>query len=114
MLANSRASTPGNLQSCISRNRYASGRPSVYRTTLSNFATVSAMRRKEASRVNSLPEDGHHSPTDPLAPQETPEQWLLAKHHTAEKGSKRREKKLRVPYLGLEVTPELVAISMGE
>jgi hypothetical protein len=52
-------------------------------------------------------------------PAETPEAWLLAKEHADSSSSSsskpgRRNKKLRVPYLGLEVTPELVAISMGE
>uniref|UniRef100_A0A383VQ58 Major facilitator superfamily (MFS) profile domain-containing protein n=1 Tax=Tetradesmus obliquus TaxID=3088 RepID=A0A383VQ58_TETOB len=68
------------------------------------------MKRKDnSSRVCSLPEDGHHQPT------ETPEAWLLAKEHADGSSSSkpgRRNKKLRVPYLGLEVTPELVAISM--
>lgn len=66
-----------------------------------------------------MPEDVHHSP------QETPEQWLLMQEHAehakqqpgqpqqqqTSQGSKGR--KMTVPYLGLEVTPELVAISMG-
>ncbi|WIA14967.1 hypothetical protein OEZ85_001678 [Tetradesmus obliquus] len=68
------------------------------------------MKRKDnSSRVCSLPEDGHHQPT------ETPEAWLLAKEHADGSSSSkpgRRNKKLQVPYLGLEVTPELVAISM--
>jgi hypothetical protein len=50
-----------------------------------------------------------------LYPAETPEAWLLAKEHGDSNSSKlgSRKQKLRVPYLGLEVTPELVAISMG-
>jgi hypothetical protein len=70
-------------------------------------------------RGEGVPEDVHHSP------QETPEQWLLMQEHAEHakqqpgqpqqqqtiQGSKGR--KMTVPYLGLEVTPELVAISMG-
>jgi hypothetical protein len=79
------------------------------------------MQRSSADRdrfrrtlsVGSLPEDGHHNP------QETPEAWLLAQEH-AEAAKKQRQgpgsksRAMTVPYLGLEVTPELVAISMGE
>jgi hypothetical protein len=63
-----------------------------------------------------LPEDGHHSP------HETPEAWLVAQEAAQRekqpqpqqhKAGARHGRKLRVPYLGLDVTPELVAISMG-
>lgn len=76
-------------------------------------STADRDRSRKALRVGSLPEDGHHSP------QETPEAWLLAQEH-AEALKKQRQapgskgRVLTVPYLGLEVTPELVAISMGE
>jgi hypothetical protein len=84
------------------------------------------MRRKEAScnhlqKAGSLPEDGHHYPT------ETPEQWLLVKQKAANdldvedgrpmpsRGRHRAaSKQPRVPFLDLEVTPELLAISMGK
>jgi len=69
-------------------------------------------RHRRAQRLSSLPEDGHHSP------QETPEAWLLAQEHArAAKEAQQQGKRgrvMHVPYLGLEVTPELVAISMGE
>lgn len=84
------------------------------------------MRRGGVAPLRSLPEDQHHQP------QETPEAWLLAQQH-AERANKLQkeaaaaggsssshhhhqggQRKLMVPYLGLEVTPELVAISMGE
>lgn len=70
-------------------------------------------------RGEGIPEDAHHTP------QETPEQWLLAQEHAAssselhpDEPDKQQQQqstrnKLTVPYLGLEVTPELVAISMG-
>lgn len=71
-------------------------------------------------RGEGVPEDAHHNP------QETPEQWLLAQER-AEHGLQQlpptqqhlagrpgqQGRKMTVPYLGLEVTPELVAISMG-
>ncbi|KAF6250954.1 BT1 family-domain-containing protein [Scenedesmus sp. NREL 46B-D3] len=55
------------------------------------------MKRKDSNRVCSLPEDGHHQPT------ETPEAWLLAKEHS-DGSSKpgRLSRKLRVPILDLE------------
>eukprot|EP00879_Flechtneria_rotunda_P012967 GHRR01013540.1.p1 GENE.GHRR01013540.1~~GHRR01013540.1.p1 ORF type:complete len:473 (+),score=146.19 GHRR01013540.1:400-1818(+) len=71
-----------------------------------------AMRRKEPSfPAAALPEDSHHNP------QETPEAWLTVKERANGSAPEVRHKakgsnKLRVPVLDLEVTPELVAISM--
>lgn len=87
------------------------GRPRVPRSSVHVQASL--------HRVRSLPEDGHHSP------QETPEAWILAQQQkAAEQQAKqlaqgqalqhKQQKQLTVPYLELEVTPELVAISMGE
>jgi hypothetical protein len=70
-------------------------------------------------RGEGVPEDAHHNP------QETPEQWLLTQEHAASPDHLKQQQqqppsagstgsKVTVPYLGLEVTPELVAISMGE
>lgn len=68
-------------------------------------------------RGEGIPEDAHHTP------QETPEQWLLAQEHAAssephpdepdKQQQQQQSTRNTVPYLGLEVTPELVAISMG-
>lgn len=86
-------------------------------------SAVEKDRHRRAQRLGSLPggegvpEDAHHNP------QETPEQWLLTKEHAASTDHPKQQQqpapgsrvaKMTVPYLGLEVTPELVAISMGE
>jgi hypothetical protein len=88
-------------------------------------SAVEEDRHRRLQRLGSLPrgegvpEDAHHNP------QETPEQWLLTQEHAASPDHPKKQqqlpptagstgRKVIVPYLGLEVTPELVAISMGE
>ena len=69
------------------------------------------VHRKESIRgpsVASLPEDNHSA-----GPHE--EAWLLVKEPSGSSGASQTTKtrsKLRV--MGMDVTPELVAISMGE
>lgn len=76
------------------------------------------MRRKDTA-VASLPEDGHHSPS------EAPEALLLAVREreaaaaeaaaggAGQPARKKAERLLRLPGTELTLTPELVAISMG-
>jgi hypothetical protein len=70
------------------------------------------LRRKEHSSIASLPDDGHQA-----GPHE--EAWLLvdeAKPPDSPEGhihgAPKQQRKLQ--FMGLEASPELVAISMGE
>lgn len=90
----------------------------MHRSTADKDRARRGQRLGSLPRGEGVPDDAHH------VPQETPEQWLLSQEHAEhadtakqppqQQGATSHKPKLTVPYLGLEVTPELVAISMGE
>lgn len=90
----------------------------MHRSAADRHNAKRGQRLGSLPRGEGVPDDAHH------VPQETPEQWLIAQEpaeHTdlpkqpqQQQGAASHQRKLTVPYLGLEVTPELVAISMGK
>ncbi|KAF8060466.1 folate-biopterin transporter 1 [Scenedesmus sp. PABB004] len=125
LLAEGPARAAGRMRAAGARSSSAAaarGAPPRCRRA-SSAAAGSQMRRKDAPpllggalRGAALPEDGHHEP------RETPEAWLELAAERGKAGAgaeappsaapQQQRRGATVPYLGLPVTPELVAISM--